>query len=114
MCQRIGHPPISTIGFGFQVVSSCRRVPKPPASITTLRWVRIFFGIVFYCEDMPLIAVETILFSIRHSDIMGDGRTALLPNQVQHNAPFGGHGAMLEDVQTLPDSQRQLSLHHRN
>src|SRR6202043_4235117 len=36
MCQRIGWPPISTIGFGFSSVSSERRVPRPPARITTL------------------------------------------------------------------------------
>src|SRR5690606_42164160 len=34
MCQRIGLPPISTIGFGRRVVSSANRVPNPPARIT--------------------------------------------------------------------------------
>src|SRR6185369_13427027 len=34
MCQRIGFPPISTIGFGFSTVSSLSRVPRPPASMT--------------------------------------------------------------------------------
>src|SRR5690606_25641598 len=34
MCQRIGLPPTSTIGFGRNVVSSAKRVPKPPARIT--------------------------------------------------------------------------------
>src|SRR5580692_6046614 len=34
MCQRIGRPPISTIGFGRSVVSSESRVPSPPARIT--------------------------------------------------------------------------------
>src|SRR5215471_14680402 len=34
MCQRIGLPPISIIGFGFTVVSSAMRVPAPPASNT--------------------------------------------------------------------------------
>ncbi|MBC7636318.1 MAG: hypothetical protein H7251_12020 [Acetobacteraceae bacterium] len=29
--------PISTIGFGFTLVSSDRRLPKPPAKITTFR-----------------------------------------------------------------------------
>ncbi len=45
MCQSIGLPPISTIGFGRVVVSSLRREPKPPAKITaftilqlTLAW----------------------------------------------------------------------------
>src|SRR3954464_12540414 len=34
MCQRIGRPPTSTIGFGFDSASSARRVPSPPASRT--------------------------------------------------------------------------------
>ena len=34
MCQRIGLPPISTIGLGRSVVSSESRVPSPPARIT--------------------------------------------------------------------------------
>src|SRR4051794_36930089 len=34
MCQRIGRPPISTIGFGRVPVSSLSRVPSPPARIT--------------------------------------------------------------------------------
>ena len=34
MCQRIGRPPISTIGFGFVEVSSESLVPRPPASMT--------------------------------------------------------------------------------
>src|SRR4051812_25377726 len=35
MCQRIGRPPISTIGFGLKSVSSRKRVPRPPARIAT-------------------------------------------------------------------------------
>src|ERR1700749_4262903 len=34
MCQRIGRPPISTIGLGRITVSSLSRVPRPPARIT--------------------------------------------------------------------------------
>src|SRR6266849_10069444 len=34
MCQRIGFPPISTIGFGLTWVSSLNLEPKPPARIT--------------------------------------------------------------------------------
>ena len=36
MCQRIGRPPISTIGFGLVSVSSERREPRPPARMTAL------------------------------------------------------------------------------
>src|SRR4026209_2854323 len=35
MCLRIGRSPISTIGLGRDAVSSDRRVPSPPARITT-------------------------------------------------------------------------------
>src|SRR5688500_18726033 len=35
MCQRIGRPPISTMGLGRVSVSSASRVPWPPARITT-------------------------------------------------------------------------------
>src|ERR1700678_913834 len=34
MCQRIGRPPIATIGFGRRCVSSLIRVPRPPANMT--------------------------------------------------------------------------------
>jgi hypothetical protein len=34
MCQMIGRPPISTIGFGRTEVSSLSLVPYPPARIT--------------------------------------------------------------------------------
>src|SRR3954451_18807401 len=35
MCQRIGFPPMSTIGFGRNSGSSRRRVPSPPQRMTT-------------------------------------------------------------------------------
>src|ERR1700730_18607934 len=35
MCQRIGRPPISTMGLGLTSVSSDNLVPNPPASRTT-------------------------------------------------------------------------------
>src|ERR1700753_2492968 len=35
ICQRIGGPAISTIGFGRAPVSSEIRVPRPPARMTT-------------------------------------------------------------------------------
>jgi hypothetical protein len=34
MCQRIGFPPISIIGFGLRWVSSLSREPTPPVSMT--------------------------------------------------------------------------------
>lgn len=35
MCQRMGFPPISTMGFGRRSVSSDNLEPRPPAKITT-------------------------------------------------------------------------------
>src|SRR5215831_17457522 len=35
MCHKSGSPPISIIGLGLISVSSARRVPRPPARITT-------------------------------------------------------------------------------
>ncbi len=35
MCQRIGRPPISIIGFGIRWVASPIRTPRPPQKITT-------------------------------------------------------------------------------
>src|SRR5262249_17102039 len=35
MCQRIGRPPMSIIGFGTRRVSSPMRTPNPPQKITT-------------------------------------------------------------------------------
>ena len=40
MCQRIGLPPISTIGFGRRLVSSLMRVPRPPARMTAFMSAR--------------------------------------------------------------------------
>src|SRR6185312_8599521 len=36
MCQRMGRPPMSTIGLGRVAVSSLSRVPAPPARITAV------------------------------------------------------------------------------
>ena len=44
MCQSIGFPPISTIGFGLISVSSERRVPNPPANNSTF----IFYLFSFF------------------------------------------------------------------
>ena len=49
MCQRIGRPPISTIGLGRNSVSSRRRVPSPPQRMTT------FTGTSTYNAAFPSI-----------------------------------------------------------
>jgi hypothetical protein len=41
MCQSIGLPPISTIGFGRVEVSSLNREPRPPARITAFTGARL-------------------------------------------------------------------------
>src|SRR5579863_536790 len=35
MCHKMGRPPISTMGFGRNSVSSRKRVPNPPHKMTT-------------------------------------------------------------------------------
>lgn len=54
MCQRMGLPPTSTIGFGLRWVSSLRRVPRPPARITAFTNSRA--GLLFkkrslFCQE---------------------------------------------------------------
>ena len=43
MCQIIGRPPISNIGFGLADVSSAIRVPRPPARITACNLLNFYF-----------------------------------------------------------------------
>jgi len=43
MCHSIGRPPISTMGLGLEWVSSERRVPYPPAKITTFTSVHVSY-----------------------------------------------------------------------
>ena len=38
----MGRFPICTIGFGIKEVSSDKRVPKPPAKITTFTFLNIY------------------------------------------------------------------------
>ena len=47
MCHNIGLPPISTIGFGFNSVSSDNLVPSPPANITTFIFNPYYLLIIF-------------------------------------------------------------------
>ncbi len=46
MCQRIGLPPISTVGLGRTSVSSARREPSPPARMPTLIWITPEFSML--------------------------------------------------------------------
>src|ERR1700747_1525407 len=47
ICQRIGRPPISTIGLGFNCVSSERRLPTPPARMATLIFIMLGSSMVW-------------------------------------------------------------------
>src|ERR1035438_8113130 len=62
ICHRIGRPPISTMGLGRYSVSSRKRVPRPPHSITT--FTRFSW--------QALMLVSRILFIIQALD---KGRT---------------------------------------
>src|SRR3972149_12240252 len=59
MCQRIGRPPISTIGFGLRVVSSESRLPSPPARITAFM---VFRSEIDFWTELPSPA-ESVLFA---------------------------------------------------
>src|SRR3989442_15982968 len=53
MGPRTGLPPISTMGLGLIPVSSCKRVPSPPARIATLtHFLRGVSGV----HDWPVAA----------------------------------------------------------
>src|SRR5437762_493204 len=41
MCQSIGLPPISTMGFGRTAVSSLSREPNPPAKMTAFTAMQV-------------------------------------------------------------------------
>src|SRR3989338_9156813 len=53
MCQRMGLPPISTIGFGRVSVSSVSRVRRPPQRITTCTRGMLGQGSAAVRRDLP-------------------------------------------------------------
>src|SRR5690242_15197064 len=55
-CQRRGCSPTSTIGLGFTVVSSARRVPNPPAKITDFKRNLLFLLYVSDNSDGWIVA----------------------------------------------------------
>src|SRR4030042_4171495 len=52
ICQRMGLPPISIMGFGLMPVSSERRVPIPPARMTTFILFFPFFHSIYACHHV--------------------------------------------------------------
>src|SRR5262249_47976163 len=56
MCQRIGLPPISTIGLGRTTVSSLMREPRPPASMTAFMSVSFSGGYLNIGQAKPKLA----------------------------------------------------------
>src|ERR1041385_4174704 len=56
MCHRIGRSPISTMGLGLSAVSSARRVPKPPARMTTFISVIVAQAFCWYCATLTRVA----------------------------------------------------------
>src|SRR5437763_1639387 len=60
MCQRMGRPPISTMGFGRTSVSSRRRVPWPPQRMTTFMLAAPPRGEVFGQFDAQHLEVEAL------------------------------------------------------
>src|SRR5574338_47556 len=77
MCQRIGRPPSSTIGLGFDSDSSANRLPNPPASRTVFtpppshgrpRPSKYSHGVVMHLPLDP---------SVRHPDSLAQRRPCL-------------------------------------
>src|SRR4051794_41422695 len=59
MCQRIGLPPISTIGLSRSPVSSLRREPRPPARITAFTAADPTGAPAFQAASSPVATLET-------------------------------------------------------
>ena len=63
MCQIIGLPPTSTIGFGLNSVSSRKRVPRPPASKTAFTFPPIF-GVVTGYPSFVYLMIKNELATV--------------------------------------------------
>src|SRR5580704_2134300 len=77
-CQRIGRPPISTMGLGRSSVSSRRRVPRPPQRMT-----------IFMCagpgDDLGALALALLLQLGRD-----EAREALVVDRLRRGGPLSG------------------------
>ncbi len=60
----MGLPPISTIGFGLEIVSSDKRVPNPPASITAFNFTQTIIKNYFriYRRGQSSLACQALKF----------------------------------------------------
>jgi hypothetical protein len=63
MCQRIGFPPISIIGFGFKTLSSLIRVPRPPANNTAFIKPPGLAQLLLRSEFSPVAQAWNIIFN---------------------------------------------------
>ena len=66
MCHNIGIPPISIMGFGFNIVSSLILLPNPPAKSTDFNVFH--YRCVLYRVSLKLITTNDQIFKI---DITG-------------------------------------------
>src|SRR5205085_255379 len=98
MCQRIGDPPISTIGFGVTSVSSARRVPSPPARIT----------VFIVCEEAAFSAAdEQDPGADQHDACNSPGRKPFAENEhrTEHHGGVAGTGEYRERPHDLESAE---------
>src|SRR5262245_31887576 len=103
ICQSMGFPPISTMGFGLMVVSSDRRVPNPPARIATFMSVSFESFCVEECPKLylwfPAKNLVLSILKIRQKLLLL--RKLLLPFKQLVQRLDGGEGIHIYILQLL-------------
>ncbi len=89
MCQRMGFPPNSIMGFGFRCVSSEIRVPRPPARMTAFIGCFEFRRGVFEVYVMIATALMQlkIMANMINDGLYNFGRTEVLSRFATQELP---------------------------
>ncbi len=78
MCQMIGNPPISTMGFGRYSVSSRNLVPNPPASSTAFMYLPALLTV----HEALQLTLRLVPLTIRGNDELSE---ANIPDRINSN-----------------------------